>query len=188
MVCLGNICRSPAAEAVLRARASDRDLDVIVQSCGTGGGSGNWAEPGGVAFHEGECADKRMSSAALKRGIKIDSRSRPLAPEDIEGDNKFDVVIGMDESNVRAMEMAREIWIAGGRCGDEARLMKWSLMADFSPETNGFRGKPVPDPYYLGVEGFETALDLIQGAADGVLDCLFGEDEKGTKEWTTKGI
>lgn len=171
MVCLGNICRSPAAEAVLRAAAARRGLPVEVDSCGTGGGSPGWYAAGGFSYHEGDGGDPRMRAAAAARGIVIESASRPLAPADLEGDGAFDVVVGMDEANLRAMETARKAWVREGRCGVEE--VRWRMMSEFSRD-EGFRGEPVPDPYYGGVDGFEHALDLIQGAADGILDELYG--------------
>lgn len=168
---------------MLRARALDRSLPLDVDSCGTGGGSNSWANVDGFSYHEGERSDARMRATAKERGIDIECRSRPLVPSDLEGEGKFDFVIGMDSSNIREMERARELWIADGRCTKESKAVQWSLMNEYSPEVGGFRGKPVPDPYYLGTAGFETALDLIEGAADGVLDDLYGPGAEGVSEW-----
>jgi protein-tyrosine phosphatase len=178
MVCLGNICRSPAAEAVLRAAAAHRALPLVVDSCGTGGGSPEWYAAGGFSHHEGDAGDPRMRAAAAARGLDITSRSRPLVPADLEGAGAFDVIVGMDGDNLRAMETARRAWVREGRCaGGEVR---WRLLSEFSKD-EAFRGQPVPDPYYGGRRGFEHALDLIEGAADGILDELYGEGARGTE-------
>jgi protein-tyrosine phosphatase len=176
MVCLGNICRSPAAEAVLQAAAARRGLEVEVDSCGTGGGSPTWYMSDGFSYHEGDPGDARMRAAAAARGVEITSRSRPLRPGDLEGDRMFDLVVGMDRENLRAMERARAAWNKEGRCA--VPEVKWRMLSEFSND-EGFRGKPVPDPYYGGAEGFEHALDLIEGAADGILDELFGAGAVG---------
>lgn len=173
MVCLGNICRSPAAEAVLKAYAARRSLEVDVDSCGTGGGSPNWCEEGGFSYHEGGPGDGRMRVAAGERGYDITSRSRPLRPADLEGGEMFDLIIGMDRSNMQEMERARRIWQQEGKVSVDRVGAR--LLSEFSSDKS-FRGNAVPDPYYGGTQGFEHALDLIEGACEGILDELFGKD------------
>ena len=140
MLCLGNICRSPAAEAVMKGVIESRDLQeyLFVDSCGTGGGSPNWYMEGGFSYHRGDSADSRMTQAASKRGLNVDSVSRPLCPEDFD---KFDIIIAMDSSNVHSIETARKHW------GINQQNAEISLMSEFSSDKN-FRGRAVPDPYY----------------------------------------
>lgn len=134
----------------------------FVDSCGTGGGSPSWYLDGGFSHHRGDPADPRMRAAAENRDLKLESRSRPLSPDDFQA---FHIIVGMDESNLEAIETARAHW------GIEQPRAKVVLMSDFSPD-DSFRGRPVPDPYYGGINGFEHALDLIQGACEGLADHL----------------
>ncbi|CAM9951516.1 unnamed protein product [Choristocarpus tenellus] len=93
-VCLGNICRSPSAEAVFKdvtAKNGAQD-EFYIESCGTGGGSSNWYKDGGFSFHEGDPPDARMTAAAAKRGVKLGGTSRPLRPQDLDD---FDLIVGM---------------------------------------------------------------------------------------------
>lgn len=167
MVCLGNICRSPAAEAVFRARVAARDdVAMDVDSCGTGGGSSTWYRDGGFSYHEGDGADSRMQRVASARGYKLTSRSRPLRPEDFA---EFDVIVGMDASNLESIDIARRHW-GVGEPGAEG-VAKVALLSTFSSDES-FRGRAVPDPYYGGEFGFEHALDLIEGACDGLIDAV----------------
>jgi protein-tyrosine phosphatase len=166
MVCLGNICRSPAAEAVLRATIERRELQaaVTVDSCGTGGGSGSWYKPGGFAYHEGDPADARMRQVGSTRGYEITSISRPLRKSDF---SNFDLILGMDASNLEAIETARREWgVADPGTDGVARV---SLFSSYSPNER-FRGCAVPDPYYGGQQGFEHVSDLIQETCEGILD------------------
>lgn len=162
MVCLGNICRSPAAEAVLRNSVEARGLSsqIRVDSCGTGGGREYWYLKGVRSFHEGEESDSRMKRAAAERGIDIKSNSRPLRPSDF---SQFRYIIAMDNSNVEAIEEARAHW--GTERGDSQVVM----LLNYAPDP-AKHGQPVPDPYYGGADGFNNALDLIQDACDGLLD------------------
>ncbi|KAI0566218.1 protein tyrosine phosphatase [Gracilaria domingensis] len=166
MLCTGNICRSPAAEAVMKGVLDKRGLqtDFFVDSCGTGGGSSNWYKESGFSYHEGDLADPRMRAAARKRGLKLESRSRPLAKDDFD---KFEVIVAMDSYNLSAIETARQYWNVDS---PKARIV---LMSEFSPDES-FKGKPIPDPYWSGADGFEYALDLIEGACEGLADHLIG--------------
>lgn len=168
-VCLGNICRSPTAEAMFRAVAeragvADRfDID----SCGTGGGASGWFKPGGFSYHEGEAADPRMTAAAAKRGVRLTSRSRPLVPGDFA---RFKYIVGMDGSNMRAIATAADYWAANGSKDvpppDEVKG-RVSLMTQYCTKFKG--ATEVPDPYYGGAQGFETVLDLLDDACTGLL-------------------
>lgn len=93
-VCLGNICRSPTAEAVFTTVAERRGVadTMTIDSCGTGGGSPDWYREGGWSYHEGDAADARMRDHALRRGITLTSRSRPLTPQDL---TTFDFIVAM---------------------------------------------------------------------------------------------
>jgi len=141
-VCLGNICRSPAAEAVLRQKARARGLDLTIESAGTG------------AWHEGDPADARMIRAAARRGCRLDHhRARQIALADFYG---FDIVLAMDLKNhADILAMA-----------PPDRICDIRLFLDFA----GGAVRETPDPYYGGDEGFEAVLDLIERGADAFLD------------------
>ncbi len=136
-VCLGNICRSPAAEgALLHAlEEAGRAHCIEVDSAGTS------------SFHIGEPADKRMRAAALQRGIELLSRSRMVSRRDFDS---FDWVIAMDRNNYR------ELAAIAGRQDHKLRLLS-DFLDDSWPEE-------VPDPYYGGDEGFHQVLDMCQAA------------------------
>jgi len=142
-VCLGNICRSPSAEAVFKAFVENLDEQNMfeIDSAGTYG------------YHEGEMADRRMQSHAVKRGYNLTSLSRPF-DEHIDWD-RFDFIVGMDNSNMNNLKkMAR----------NDEDLKKLYKMTDFSAKYNY---DEVPDPYYGGDKGFELVLDLLEDASDG---------------------
>lgn len=164
MLCMGNICRSPAAEAVFKGLLREKNLEdkFFVDSCGTGGGSPNWYMEDGMSHHEGYPADTRMTYSAGKRGIKVDSISRPLQKEDFD---RFDWIIAMDSMNVEAIDTAREHW------GVENPRAKVKLLSEFSSNAD-FKGQGVPDPYWSRQDGFEKALDLIEESCGGLLDQL----------------
>eukprot|EP00929_Paragymnodinium_shiwhaense_P065341 TRINITY_DN32768_c0_g2_i1.p1 TRINITY_DN32768_c0_g2~~TRINITY_DN32768_c0_g2_i1.p1 ORF type:complete len:298 (+),score=83.68 TRINITY_DN32768_c0_g2_i1:49-942(+) len=165
-VCLGNICRSPTAEAVFRAAVEKRGLEehFDIDSCGTGGGSFNWYQSGGFSYHEGENADSRMRSVAAKRGVKLTSISRPLCKEDFE---RFDVILGMEKKNNDAVQLAGTSW----GLLDEKAQEKIGLLPTYCRETPDCT--KVPDPWYIGTEeAFDTVLDLVGDACDGLLDEL----------------
>ena len=142
-VCMGNICRSPAAEAVFRQKAAERGvLDAFsIDSCGTGG------------WHAGERADARMRAAASARGIDITSRARQITPQCFDS---FDHVLCMDDNNLRHLRA-----MPGG---DKAVLLM--------DHGAGAHDRHVPDPYYGGDDGFELVLDLLDDACAGLLDAI----------------
>ncbi|MFM2163357.1 MAG: hypothetical protein RLZZ383_2869 [Pseudomonadota bacterium] len=144
-VCLGNICRSPAAEGVLRAQLVARGLDgaVEVDSAGTGG------------WHAGQLADPRMRAAAARRGLALTHRARQLRVEDL---NAFDEVLVMDDDNLA------NVALLGGGGAHRARVQKFS---DFAPPATH-----VPDPYYGSEADFESVLDLLERATQGWLATL----------------
>lgn len=149
---------------VLKERALSPPF--FVDSCGTGGGSPSWYLPDGFSHHRGDPADPRMREAANARGLNLTSVSRPLEPGDFD---KFEVIVAMDGDNLEAIEEARAFWKIPP---DNARIV---LMSQFSPDES-FRGKAVPDPYWSGPKGFDYALDLIQGACEGLADHLVDSD------------
>ncbi len=147
-VCLGNICRSPSAEAVFNniIKAKGVDGQYMVDSAGTSG------------WHVGEPADARMQSHARKRGVKLTSISRKFQPE-IDFD-EFDYIIGMDDSNISNLKsMAR----------NGNAISKIYKMTDFCKK---YSYDEVPDPYYGGDSGFELVLDLLEDACEGFLEAV----------------
>jgi len=146
-VCLGNICRSPAAEGVFLHLLQERGLSdqFVVDSAGTGG------------WHVGNPADRRMQGAANRRGIQLPSRARQISLDDF---SSFDLVLTMDDDNLTAVQgLARE---AGPRATATIKPML-SYARSFS-ETE------VPDPYYGGNNGFDQVLDLLEVAIDGLIN------------------
>ncbi|MBT8471587.1 MAG: low molecular weight phosphotyrosine protein phosphatase [Marinicaulis sp.] len=146
-VCLGNICRSPAAEGVLRTKARDRGLDIFIDSAGTG------------AWHVGDPPDGRMIKAAAKRGYDIShQRARKV---DLSDYYEFNYLLAMDLSNhTDLLNMA-----------PPNRECDIRLFLDFADGET----RETPDPYYGGDDGFGKVLDLIEAGAEGLLDHL--EDE-----------
>jgi len=145
-VCMGNICRSPSAEAVFTGLVKDKGLagKFEIDSAGTGG------------WHAGQPADKRMQKHAVKRGYNLTSIARQFNPE-YDFDH-FDMIIAMDDNNVAALQSL-------ARNGHDVK--KIHKMTDYSIE---WRYTEVPDPYYGGDEGFELVLDLLEDACEGLLD------------------
>lgn len=144
-VCLGNICRSPSAEAVFKALIKKEGLENEIQcdSAGT------------AAYHAGEPADYRMRQFAQKRGFHLTSISRQIDP--ITDFDRFDYIIGMDRQNVRDLKLIAR---------NEADRKKIFLMTDFCL-TGNFDS--VPDPYYGGAAGFELVLDILEDACSGLI-------------------
>ncbi len=150
-VCLGNICRSAAAEGVMKSlveRAGQADRFEI-DSAGTYGG------------HAGESADPRMQRAAGKRGYRLTSRSRRIRLDDFE---HFDRIIVMDDNNYESVHRMAP---------DPESVQKIYRMVEFCRH---HRATYVPDPYYEGAEGFEIVLDLLEDACEGLYDDLMQEE------------
>jgi protein-tyrosine phosphatase len=143
-VCMGNICRSPSAEAVMNSRIAKEGLSSKIKcdSAGT------------ISFHAGEPADARMKQHAQKRNIRLTSISRQIRSEDFE---EFDYVIGMDDENMFNMQS----FLPTPELGN-----KMSKMTDYCSNENPGH---VPDPYYGGAAGFEQVLDILEDACDGLL-------------------
>ena len=143
-VCLGNICRSPAAQGVLQRLVTERGLQgrVWVDSAGT------------MDYHVGEPADPRMRAAAARRGYALASISRQLAREDFD---RFDLIVAMDRENLRDIRSLER------RHHGQVKLFSDFLPADFP--------RDVPDPY-LGEAGFDRTLDIIEQGCPAILDYL----------------
>ena len=148
-VCLGNICRSPAAEGIFNQKIKERDLEkfFIVDSAGTG----NW--------HVGNLPDQRMRSTALSRGIELNSRSRQIEENDLY---EFDQILVMDKDNLNAVKSLTK---------DQNNPInsKIKLILNYSKNS---QLDEVPDPYYGGQNGFEKVIDLLDDAMDGLIDSL----------------
>jgi len=142
-VCLGNICRSPAAEGVMKALLKAKGDDcVYVDSAGTGD------------YHIGDLPDNRMRSAAARRGLRLDHICRQVRLSDF---SDFDLIIGMDDSNMHNLRsMAPTV---------EAEKKLHSI-GEWLPDGCGY--DYVPDPYYEGRESFELVLDLLSQACDNI--------------------
>ncbi|MDD4087334.1 MAG: low molecular weight phosphotyrosine protein phosphatase [Bacteroidales bacterium] len=141
-VCLGNICRSPAAECIFKHKAHKAGLAVTVDSAGTS------------AWHAGEKADRRMQQTAKNRGYELTSISRPVTSSDFD---KFDYLIAMDDHNYDDLRQ---------KAGNAAQMDKVLRMRDF------FSDKlydHVPDPYYGGDQGFETVINLLEDASHNLI-------------------
>ena len=148
-VCLGNICRSPAAEGVFLHLLKQRGLidQFVVDSAGTGG------------WHVGNPADRRMTAAANRRGIDLPSRARQISLDDF---SSFDLVLTMDNDNLATVEsLAQE-------AGPNAVATGKPMLS----YARRFKETEVPDPYYGGEAGFEHVLDLLEDACSNLLDEL----------------
>jgi protein-tyrosine phosphatase len=151
MVCMGNICRSPMAEGVLRAKLQQAGLHtrVVVDSAGTHG------------YHSGEAPDPRAIRAAAQRGVELSMlRARPVQPEDF---SRFDWLLAMDQANLD--------WLQGRR--PEGARTRMGLLMEYARRHAAVR--EVPDPYYGAAAGFEHVLDLVEDACDGVVARLSAE-------------
>ena len=151
-VCLGNICRSPSAEAVMKGLVKKAGMadEFEIDSAGT------------AAWHAGEHADSRMQIHARKRNYNLTSISRKVNP--VFDFDHFDYIIAMDDQNMTDLKSMVE--------NDEYQS-KLHMMTDFSSK---YSYNHIPDPYYGGDSGFELVLDLLENACLGLLTHL--EDEK----------
>ena len=144
-ICLGNICRSPLAEALFRKTVVDEGLEsrFRIDSAGTSG------------YHDGEPPDARTTDTARRRGVEVAGRSRRVTGADIE---TFDLVV-MDAENLRNVERL----VAGN--GATPRAVR---LREFDPEAEG--DLDVPDPYFGGPRGFEEVHEMVERAARGLLE------------------
>jgi protein-tyrosine phosphatase len=144
-VCMGNICRSPSAEAIMKKLIKDKNITSLIEvdSAGT------------IDYHIGESADRRMIKHAIERGYNIDSIARHFDPK--YDFNKFDYIITMDDDNyndIKSLDVQNKF-------GN--KIFK---MVEFSEKHNV---AAIPDPYYKGAQGFEEVLDLLEDAVNGLL-------------------
>lgn len=144
-VCMGNICRSPAAEGVMKDLVAKANLQgqIYCDSAGT------------LGFHQGSAPDFRMVAHAKKRGIDLSHSSRQFVVSDFE---IFDLILVMDEDNfadVSTLDTQKKY------------ISKIYYLTDFCKE---MKANEVPDPYYGGTSGFELVLDLVTDACHGLLD------------------
>jgi protein-tyrosine phosphatase len=147
MVCLGNLCRSPTAEAMLRRKAHEAGLDdrIEVDSAGT------------ADYHVGSPPDRRAVAHGERRGLAMAQlRGRQVSRDDFD---RFDLILAMDDDNLAGLKRIRP-------AGSRAQV---ALLMSYAPQAGS---REVPDPYYGGAEGFETVLDLVESAADGVIASL----------------
>ena len=148
-VCLGNICRSPAAEGIFNKKIKERDLEnfFVVDSAGTG------------SWHVGNLPDQRMRTTALSRGIELTSRARQIEENDLY---EFDHILVMDKDNLNAVKSLIK---------DDMHTInsKIKLILSYSQKS---QLDEVPDPYYGGQNGFEKVLDLLNDAIEELIDSL----------------
>lgn len=144
LVCLGNICRSPTAEAAVREAAEEAGVDLEVDSAGTG------------AWHVGNPPDQRMTIAAAEDGLELTGSARQVTVEDFAD---FDLVVAMDASN--RDDLLRLAGHDGAR--DRVRLFR-----DYADEA----GQDVPDPYYGGPDGFRDVVAIVRRAARGLVEAI----------------
>lgn len=145
-VCLGNICRSPAAEGIMKQMVFDNPQlrgSIVVDSAGIG------------AWHTGQLPDPRMRKHAAARGYNLTSRARQIQPDDFDS---FDIVFGMDRENIADLKRV-------ARNDDDRKKIR--CLADYMTEHPEY--DTVPDPYYGTEVDFDLALDLIEDACKEVV-------------------
>jgi protein-tyrosine phosphatase len=150
-VCLGNICRSPLAEAIFKHKLKERGLTAKVDadSCGTSN------------YHIGDNPDPRTIANAKKNGVSIDHCGRQLSVDDLDA---FDYILAMDSSNFRNIHLILK---------DEKHKPKIQMMRDYDPQGKG----DVPDPYYGGEKNFQEVFEILDRTMDGFLDKLESDVE-----------
>jgi protein-tyrosine phosphatase len=143
-VCLGNICRSPLAEAIFKEKLRKKDLERFfeVDSCGTSN------------YHIGEQPDKRTIANARKNGVIIEHCGRQLTTDDLE---KFDYIFAMDKSNLHNIQRLLK---------DSSHSQKVMLMRQFDPKG---KGEEVPDPYYGGEKHFQEVFEMLDRSTENFL-------------------
>lgn len=153
-VCLGNICRAPTAEAVMRELAEREGLAdaLTIDSAGTG----DW--------NVGRPPDPRAAAAAARRGLTLTGRARQVRPEDFE---RFDLMLAADRANVRDLHTI---------VPDAGRTARIELLRSFDPQSVADGELEVPDPYWDGEDGFEHVLDLIERSCAGIVTQLLAGD------------
>jgi protein-tyrosine phosphatase len=147
---MGNICRSPTAEAVMRGLVRERGLEHEIEL--DSAGIGDW--------HVGHAPDRRATEAARARGVTLEGRARQVRPADFA---EFDLLLAMDRDNYRELRA-----LAPG----DAAAEKVRMLRAYDPASAGAPDLDVPDPYYGGARGFEVVLDQVEAACRGLLDSL----------------
>lgn len=155
-VCLGNICRSPTAEAVMARLVAEAELEHAIEldSAGTG------------AWHVGSPPDERATAAAAQRGIEMRGTARQVTDDDFHA---FDLLIAMDADNHRELRL---------RAPHATVAAKVRMLREFDPASDGVTSLDVPDPYYGGSDGFDRVLDLVEAACAGLLEQLRAEADQ----------
>lgn len=144
MVCLGNICRSPMADGLLRRKVKEHNLNVLVDSAGT------------ANYHVGSQPDHRMIETAKSRGTNIhDLRARQFSKKDFQ---EFDVIYVMDESNLSNVNQLS--------AGDNEREKVKLILDELYPNEN----RRVPDPYYGSMHDFMDVYDLLDKVTDVIIE------------------
>ena len=141
VVCMGNICRSPTGEAVLRAKAKELGVEVEIDSAGT------------IGYHQGHAPDPRAQAAGKKRGYSFKGiRARQVEPNDFA---RFDLILAADRDNLADLH---------AQCPREHQHKLKLFLSYIDADVD-----EIPDPYYGGDEGFENVLDLIEQASEAIL-------------------
>ncbi|HEY4094297.1 MAG TPA: low molecular weight protein-tyrosine-phosphatase [Baekduia sp.] len=150
---MGNICRSPTAEAVMRALVAEEGLDGVIEidSAGTG------------AWHVGDPPDPRSTAAARARGIVVEGAARQVTQADFEA---YDLLLAADGQNAAALVAAAPDDDAAGRV---------RLLREFDPAAVAAAELEVPDPYHGGARGFDDVIDMVDAACRGLLAQLRAE-------------
>lgn len=147
-VCLGNICRSPTAEAVFRKRSQAAGLNMHIDSAGTSG------------YHINERPDPRSIEAGERAGYDFSGQaSRKVSRDDF---SRFDYILAMDSDNLASLRVIAPPGFSG----------TLALFLDFARDVNR---SDVPDPYYGGTDGFKDVLSLIERASDGLIEAVIAE-------------
>lgn len=144
-VCMGNICRSPSAEAVFRHKAKQAGLSISIDSAGT------------IGSHAREKPDHRAQKAGMARGYSFDKiKARKVTEKDFEN---FDLILAMDNDNINGLK----------KIAPPHLHYKIQLFLDYA---KNHEESEVPDPYYGGAKGFQFVIDLVEDASDGLLEKL----------------
>mgnify|MGYP001377391941 CR=1 FL=1 len=141
-VCLGNICRSPAAEGILKELAKKKEISLRVESCGLG------------EWHVGQLADERMCRASSDRGIVLASRAKQFTPEFLD---EFDLILALDKS------VLAELYLFAKTTEQKSKI---HLATSFS---TAYKDQDVPDPYYGGRADFDLVLDILEDVCEELL-------------------
>lgn len=150
-VCLGNICRSPMAEAIMKKMVAERDLSSAY----------NIDSAGIQSYHQGDVPDRRMQQHAFARGYRLQHYARQVTDSDFE---EFDLIIGMDDGNINSLEQKAPTL--------EAKH-KIRRMADFFSD---MEMDHVPDPYYGGSQGFDLVIDLLEDGCANLFELIEKKD------------